>query len=62
VEDKTVSAWLVRKFITWMFETGRHRTVSDFATWLEIPRPQLSCYLSGDRLPSRAMWTRSLLD
>ncbi len=36
-----------------MSESGRHRTVSEFAVWLDIPRSLLSRYLNGQRQPSR---------
>lgn len=53
VKEITLGEWLENKFIAWMSETGRHRTVSEFAAWLDIPRPLLSRYLNGQRQPSR---------
>lgn len=43
--------WLEQKYIHWVAETGRRRTIAEFAEWLGVSRPLLSSYMSGSRKP-----------
>lgn len=45
--------WLERKYIAWLAADGQRRTITEFAEWLEIPRPLVSYYMKGTRKPSR---------
>lgn len=53
LEPTPFTQWLNGKFIEWIASTGKRHTVKEFATWLNIPRPLLSRYLNGSRIPSR---------
>lgn len=53
MKNTEFSQWLENKFIAWIAESGQRHTVTEFAEWLEIPRPLVSYYLSGERKPSR---------
>jgi transcriptional regulator with XRE-family HTH domain len=45
------SQWLEKKYIEWISESGRRRTLAEFSDFLRIPRPLLSRYLNGSRVP-----------
>ena len=51
-KNKDFSIWMEEKFIRWIAETGQRHTVTEFAEWLDIARPVVSRYLSGDRIPT----------
>lgn len=53
MERNPFAIWFERKFVEWEAVTGRRRTVSEFAEWLNIPRSLCSRYLTGSRSPSR---------
>ncbi len=51
-KNKELANWMENKFIDWIAQTGQRHTVTEFAEWLDIARPVVSRYLSGDRIPS----------
>ena len=51
-KNKELAAWMEDQFIRWISETGQRHTVTEFAEWLDIARPVVSRYLSGDRVPT----------
>jgi len=53
MEKKTVSEWLEGKYVEWMSRSGRRKSIQEFAEWLGVPRPHVSRYLGGSRIPSR---------
>jgi len=47
---KELKIWLDRKFNEWQIEVGR-KTITEFADFLDIPRPQLSHYMNARNKP-----------
>jgi len=47
---KELKVWLDRKFNEWQIEVGR-ATITEFADYLDIPRPQLSHYMNARNKP-----------
>jgi len=45
--------WLESKFLAWMGEAGKRRTLSDFAKYLGVSQSLLSHWLNGRYLPER---------
>ena len=43
--------WLEKKYIEWISKSGRRRTLAEFSDFVGIPRPLLSRYLNGSRVP-----------
>ena len=48
---KEFAEWLEGKYIAWMNETGRRRTLTEFAEYLGVGQPLLSQWLNGRYLP-----------
>lgn len=44
--------WLENKFLEWEKETGKRRTLSEFADFLGVSRPLVSMWINGSRNPS----------
>jgi transcriptional regulator with XRE-family HTH domain len=45
------SDYLEKKFLDWQQQSGKRRSLNEFAEYLGIKRPLLSLWLSGARTP-----------
>ncbi len=50
-ERGAVSRWLEQKYLEWVAQEGRRRSLTEFAAYLNVPQPQLSHYMNGTRIP-----------
>lgn len=44
--------WFMDKYLDWQKSEGERKTITDFAKFLDIPRPILSHYMNGRNSPS----------
>lgn len=51
IEKREFAVWLEGKFLSWMGEAGRRRTLTDFAKHLGVSQSLLSQWLNGRYLP-----------
>ena len=51
--QREFATWLESKFVSWMGETGKRRTLTDFAKYLGVSQSLLSHWLNGRYLPDR---------
>ena len=51
--------WLEGKFLSWMGEAGRRRTVTEFAKYLGVSQSLMSQWLNGHYLPDLKISPRS---
>jgi transcriptional regulator with XRE-family HTH domain len=47
----TFSDYLEAKLLEWQNQQGKHKTLKEFAEYLEVGRPLLSMWLNGTRVP-----------
>ena len=49
---KEFAAWLESKYISWIGEAGKRRTLTDFSKYLGVTQPMLSQWLNGRYVPN----------
>lgn len=52
MKDTPSAKWLHNKFLKWQLESGRKKTVIEFAQYLGIPRGTLNQWMNGERTPT----------
>jgi transcriptional regulator with XRE-family HTH domain len=45
--------FIERQYLDWQSKSGKRKTLNEFADHLEVKRPLLSLWMSGDRKPGR---------
>ncbi|MDH5506095.1 MAG: helix-turn-helix transcriptional regulator [Anaerolineae bacterium] len=53
MKNSKFSTWLLNHYFIWQQQQGQRKSITEFASWLEIPQPVVSNYLNGKRTPGQ---------